>query len=103
MKPDKEVGNFLPGEPTPVNDTDIVLKSVGTCLNDVKKRYDFNCQSLVTEIKNNYRIEFSQKYSLYYACLHVRANDMLFSMGTGILPTDTTLKTLLSMQFLKPQ
>ena len=132
MKPDKEVGNFLPGEPTPVNDqvlfmrntslltneqnnqykvvvrrtnhynykhgggsfvvnfspsekverlTDIVLKSMGTCLNDVKKRYDFNCQSPVTEIKNNYRIEFSQKYFLYYACLHVRANDMLFSMG----------------------
>ena len=81
MKPDKEVGNFLHGAPTPVNDTDIVLKSMGTCLNDVKKRYDFNCQSPVTEIKNNYRIEFSQKYFLYYACLHVRANDMLFSMG----------------------
>ena len=58
MKPDKEVGNFLPRAPTPVNDTDIVLKSMGTCLSDVKKRYDFDYQATVTEIKNNYRIEF---------------------------------------------
>ena len=57
--------------------TDSVLKSMATSLDDVKKRFDFYHEATATEIQNNYQTEFSKK-PLYYACLHVRANDTLF-------------------------
>ena len=57
--------------------TDSVLKSMATSINDVKKRFDFYHEATATEIQNNYQTEFSKK-PLYYACLHVRANDILF-------------------------
>ena len=56
--------------------TDSVLKSMSTSLDDVKKRFDFYHEAPVAEMQNNYRAEFSKK-PLYYACLHVRANDAL--------------------------
>ena len=55
--------------------TDKILRSMGTSLISVKKRATFYRDAAVPEIQNNYRIEFSKKYPLYYACLHVRAGD----------------------------
>ena len=50
---------------------------MSTSLDDVKKRFDFYHEATDAEIQNNYQAEFSKK-PLYYACLHVRANDALY-------------------------
>ena len=49
---------------------------MSTSLDDVKKRFNFYHEATATEIQNNYQAEFL-KTPLYYACLHVRANDAL--------------------------
>ena len=58
--------------------TDIVLQSLGTSLDNVKKRFAFYHGTAISEMRNNYQRNFSQKHALYYACLHVRANDAFF-------------------------
>ena len=55
--------------------TDTVLQSLGTSLDSVKKRFAFHHGTAISEMRNNYQRNFSQKHALYYACLHVRAND----------------------------
>ena len=55
--------------------TDKILRSMGTSLISAKKRATFYRGATTREIQNNYQIEFSQKYPLYYACLHVRLGD----------------------------
>ncbi len=57
--------------------TDRVLKSMGTSLDSVKKRFFFYHKAPLQKEQNNYKIKFSQEYPLYYACLHVRGNDAL--------------------------
>ena len=58
--------------------TDIVLTAMGSSLKRVKNRYAFYNGKTTTEIQSNYRMEFSQKHPLYYACIHVRANDAFY-------------------------
>jgi len=55
--------------------SDYALQSFGTNLTDAKRRFAFYDGATTAEIRNNYQVEFSCKYPLYYACLHVRAND----------------------------
>ena len=50
---------------------------MGTSLDSVKKRFLFHHKASLNKEQNNYEVEFSQEYPLYYACLHVRGNDAL--------------------------
>ena len=58
--------------------TNTVLRSMGTSLDSVKKRFAFYHGTAISEMRNNYQRDFSRKHALYYACLHVRANDVFF-------------------------
>lgn len=57
--------------------TDKILRSIGTELDSVKQRYTFYCNATDSDMQNNYRSEFARN-PLYYACLHVRANDLYY-------------------------
>ena len=75
--------------------TDIVLKSIGTSLDSVKKRFFFYQKASLNEEQNNYKIEFSQQYPLYYACLHVRGNDSLKYLSTQYAANRNNLRRIL--------
>ena len=58
--------------------TDLALQAMGTSLSSVKKRFSFYYQENTSQIQHNYKIEFSEKYPLYYTGLHVRLNDISY-------------------------
>lgn len=58
--------------------TDTVLQHIGTSLDSVKKRFAFHHGTTIPETQNGYQKNLSCKYPLYYACLHVRANDAFY-------------------------
>ncbi len=75
--------------------SDIVLKSIGTSLDSVKKRFFFYHNAPLQQGQNNYKVNFSQEYPLYYACLHVRGNDSLKHISNQYGANQNNLKRIL--------
>ncbi len=75
--------------------TDIVLKSIGTNLDSVKKRFSFYHKAHLQKEQNNYKVEFSQEYPLYYASLHVRGNDSLKHISNQYGANQNNLRRIL--------
>ncbi|MBC6414212.1 MAG: hypothetical protein GDA45_04685 [Chromatiales bacterium] len=80
---------------------DIVLKSIGTSLQRVKNRYAFYYQAATTEILNNYRIRFSQQHPIYYACLHMRKNDMYYKPTIKYAASKSNIKRMVEQALPK--
>ncbi len=75
--------------------TDIVLKSIGTNLDSVKKRFFFYHKAPLQKEQNNHKVEFSQEYPLYYASLHVRGNDSLKHISNQYSANQNNLRRIL--------
>ena len=75
--------------------TDIVLKSIGTNLDSVKKRFSFYHKAPLQKEQNNYKIKFSQECPLYYASLHVRGNDSLKHISNQYGANQNNLRRIL--------
>ena len=61
----------------------------------MKRRFFFHQKASLNEEQNNYKIKFSQQYPLYYACLHVRGNDLLKHLSTQYAANRNNLKRIL--------